>query len=188
MRLILNSIMSVVNCKVNSIRPLGYENLKEWMADENNVYIGRAGIVFITTTNTTIKERFPKTSSLFANPFKIGKDGTRDEVLMKYESYITARLDNDMKLRQELLNLKGKTLGCWCHPEPCHGNVLIKLITKYEYAVICDWCERTLKNTLVYKCKNCNDCNLCSSCLYGDDVTPEGVLHHIDCCEKPLFN
>jgi hypothetical protein len=27
-----------------------------------------------------------------------------------------------------LFELKGKILGCWCHPLPCHGDVLVKLI------------------------------------------------------------
>lgn len=42
--------MSVVNVKVANIRPR-YNNLAEWMADENNVYIGRKGIVFINSKN-----------------------------------------------------------------------------------------------------------------------------------------
>ena len=36
--------MSVVNCKVKFIRPK-YNNLEEWTRDENNVYIGRAGVL-----------------------------------------------------------------------------------------------------------------------------------------------
>jgi hypothetical protein len=44
--------MSVVNCKVQYIRPK-YNNLKEWMNDPNNIYIGRGGVVFID------KKRFP---------------------------------------------------------------------------------------------------------------------------------
>ena len=68
--------MSVINCKVKFIRPQ-YDNLREWMEDENNIYIGRAGVVFID------KVRFPKQASPFANPFKVGKHGTRDEVIQK---------------------------------------------------------------------------------------------------------
>lgn len=44
--------MSVVNCKVKHIRPK-YNNLEEWIKDENNVYIGRKGVVFID------EKRFP---------------------------------------------------------------------------------------------------------------------------------
>lgn len=28
--------------------------------------------------------------------------------------------------------LKGKTLGCWCKPECCHGDVLINLLKKMK--------------------------------------------------------
>lgn len=53
------------------------KNLKEWMNDPNNVYIERRGIVFIDG------KRFPEQDSPYANPFKVGKDGTRDEVFLK---------------------------------------------------------------------------------------------------------
>lgn len=122
--------MSVVNCKVKYIRPK-YNNLKAWMEDENNVYIGRAGIVFIKNEKTGNKERFPKISSNFANPYKIGKDGTRNEIIKKYKIYIENILENNYSLQNELLNMRGKKLGCWCYPESCHGNVLLELIEKY---------------------------------------------------------
>ena len=73
--------MSVVNCKVKFIRPQ-YQNLEKWTEDENNVYVGRGGVVFIN------KQRFPKKASPFCNPFKVGKHGTRDEVIQKYKEYI----------------------------------------------------------------------------------------------------
>lgn len=117
--------MSVINCKVAHIRPK-YKNLQEWMEDKNNVYIGRAGVVFIN------KQRFPKQSSNFSNPFKLNKDGTRDEVIEKYEKYIIKKLEEDNLLQKELLEMKGKNLGCWCAPEHCHGNILLKLIEKYD--------------------------------------------------------
>lgn len=119
--------MSVVNCKVKYIRPK-YNNLKEWMEDPNNVYIGRAGVVFITNEETGIKERFPKYPSQFANPFKVGKDGTREQVLQKYRKYMEIKLEESCELITSLLALEGKNLGCWCHPEPCHGDVLLELI------------------------------------------------------------
>lgn len=117
--------MSVVNCKVKFIRPK-YQNLKEWMEDKNNIYIGRAGIVFIEN------ERFPKISSNFCNPYKVGKDGTRIEVIEKYKKYIIDKLNNDDVLKNMLIEMKGKNLGCWCHPEQCHGDVLLELINYYD--------------------------------------------------------
>jgi len=116
---------TVVNVKVKNIRPQ-YQNLNDWMADPNNVYIGRAGVVFIDGV------RCPNKASIWANPFKIDKDGTREECLTKYRGYMMARLMNEPGLIQKLLALQGHRLGCWCHPEPCHGNVLIDLINMYS--------------------------------------------------------
>ncbi len=133
--------MKIVNVKVANIRPK-YNNLKEWMDDENNIYIGRKGIVFIDGI------RFPKKDSLWCNPFKIPKSSKesktsdereRNEVLEKYKVYIKNKLSlssseeiEGEKLINELLKLKGKTLGCWCKPEKCHGDILIELIKEYD--------------------------------------------------------
>ena len=57
--------MGVVNVKVNYIRAFGFENLKEWMDDPNNEYIGRRGVIFVD------RKRFPKASSKWANPYKL---------------------------------------------------------------------------------------------------------------------
>lgn len=92
------------------------------MALESNVYIGRKGIVFVDG------QRFPPHNSPFANPFKVGKDGTREEVLEKFRAYMKARLQAEPDLKQQLQQLKGKQLGCWCHPERCHGDILLELI------------------------------------------------------------
>lgn len=63
--------------------------------------------------------------SKWGNPFKIGVDGTRDEVLEKYKIYM---LQNQY-LKEDLKELVGKTLGCWCKPKyRCHGDILIELI------------------------------------------------------------
>ena len=64
--------------------------------------------------------------SKWGNPFIIGRDGTREEVIEKYREYIMQRPD----LLSDLHELKGKVLGCWCKPKPCHGDVLVELIEK----------------------------------------------------------
>jgi hypothetical protein len=63
-------------------------------------------------------------ASKWKNPYIERKDGTRDEVIEKYRQYIKTRSD----LLASLPELKGKRLGCWCKPEPCHGDVLIELL------------------------------------------------------------
>ncbi len=64
--------------------------------------------------------------SLWGNPFTIGKDGTRLEVIQKYEAW----LKTQPKLMKMLPRLRGLTLGCWCAPMPCHGDVLARLANK----------------------------------------------------------
>jgi hypothetical protein len=115
----------IINVRVSNIRP-HFSNLKVWTSESSNVYIGRGGIVYIDGV------RYPPKASIWANPFRIPQDGTRDEVLDKYEKYIRNKLESDSKLIENLIELKGKNLGCWCAPEPCHGDILVKLIAEYE--------------------------------------------------------
>jgi hypothetical protein len=67
--------------------------------------------------------------SIWGNPFKIGVDGNRTEVIEKYEEYIL----NNSKLLNQLPKLKGKILGCFCKPKKCHGDILIKLLAKIQW-------------------------------------------------------
>lgn len=68
--------------------------------------------------------------SKWGNPFS-HKDGTlakfrvgsRKEAIEKYEEWIKAQ----PHLMESLHELKDKTLGCWCKPQSCHGDVLKKL-------------------------------------------------------------
>ena len=62
--------------------------------------------------------------SKWGNPFKIGKDGSREEVIQKYRQWVRT---NPMLMTQLTTELKGKVLGCWCKPDACHGDVLAEL-------------------------------------------------------------
>jgi len=113
---------TVVNVKVKYIRP-EYNNLVDWCQDENNVYIGRAGIVFCDG------ERFPKKASPWCNPYKVGKMYTREDALELYEQHLNRMLE-DEETRNDFMLLRGKRLGCWCK-EPgkdvaCHGDVIVR--------------------------------------------------------------
>jgi len=124
----------VCNVKVAHIRP-AFANLKEWEASESNVYIGRAGVVFISG------ERYPKRASQWANPFKVGKDGDLSSVLLQFEMHIRNKISN-LNLSESLLALDGKNLGCWCVTKPssygdgvtevCHGQVLCRIINEFK--------------------------------------------------------
>lgn len=116
----------VVNVKVAYIRPK-YRDLKDWMSDDNNIYIGRRGIVFIPD-ETGSKKRYPPTDSYWANPFRISKNMNRDQIVTQYREHIVSKLDRDGW--DKLNELIGKNLGCWCKPEACHGDVLIDLVSQ----------------------------------------------------------
>lgn len=64
--------------------------------------------------------------SRFGNPYVIGRDGTREEVIAKYRAWIQTQ----SALLAKLPELKGKRLGCWCKPLLCHGEVLAEMADK----------------------------------------------------------
>lgn len=66
----------------------------------------------------------------WGNPFShkegtlaLFKTNTRDEAVDNYKEWLLKNLD----LMKNLSELKGKTLGCWCKPQKCHGDVLLEL-------------------------------------------------------------
>lgn len=61
--------------------------------------------------------------SKWGNPFVIGRDGTRAEVIAKYRVWIATQ----PQLLAALRELRGKRLGCFCAPQACHGDVLAEL-------------------------------------------------------------
>lgn len=65
--------------------------------------------------------------SKFGNPFKIGRDGTREQVITKFGAWARLRVKTDSTWAEHVKSLAGKTLGCYCAPLACHGDVLRKL-------------------------------------------------------------
>jgi hypothetical protein len=61
----------------------------------------------------------------WGNPFS---DGTREENIAKYRVYLWKCIQAGEVTIADLMFLRGKRLGCWCAPLPCHGDVLVKAI------------------------------------------------------------
>lgn len=78
-------------------------NKKHGTAPADAVYIGRP--------------------SKWGNPFVIGRDGNREQVIAKFEEWILGQ----PQLLAQLHEIKGKDLVCFCAPEACHGDVLARL-------------------------------------------------------------
>jgi hypothetical protein len=61
--------------------------------------------------------------SIFGNPYEIGKDGTREQVIERYKIWFNFLL-KDKFFVNELLKLNGRTLGCFCVPQKCHCEII----------------------------------------------------------------
>jgi hypothetical protein len=79
------------------------------------VYIGR------------LMPRYGLPGSKWHNPYKVGRDGTREEVIAKYERHL-----HDTGLIYAVHELRDRDLVCWCAPEPCHGDLLLRLANAAE--------------------------------------------------------
>lgn len=59
----------------------------------------------------------------WGNPFVVGKDGTCEEVIAKYRTYLQQQIADGVL---DPTILRGKNLACWCAPNPCHADVLLE--------------------------------------------------------------
>lgn len=78
--------------------------------------------------NTSKFDVYVGRPSIWGNPFSIGKDGNRDEVIQKYKKYLLGNED----LMKLLPTLKRKILGCWCAPLPCHADIISELANAHS--------------------------------------------------------
>ena len=119
---------NIINIKKSELNKIGYLDLEHWLKDSNHVYIGRDMSFYVKGAK----------GSIWKNPYKVSKSSkttksknkktySLDESLELYKSHI----ENDQELVKLLPTLKNKTLGCWCKPNKCHGDILIELINKY---------------------------------------------------------
>jgi hypothetical protein len=57
----------------------------------------------------------------WGNPFRMPEDGDRSEVVGAFEKFY---FPHKPSLLEQIPDLAGKVLGCWCYPEQCHGDVI----------------------------------------------------------------
>jgi hypothetical protein len=100
----------VVNIKKSHLIKAGYKNFNDWSTNPNHIYIGRNMNFYVPGTF----------QSKWHNPYKSTK---HDNCIELYEKYIF-----DSGLINDIEELDGKVLGCWCKPDNCHGDILLKLL------------------------------------------------------------
>ena len=66
--------------------------------------------------------------SRWGNPFVIGRDGGRGEVIAKYRAHLWAQVKSGDVTLDDLRELNGKRLGCFCKPKACHGDVIASAV------------------------------------------------------------
>lgn len=86
--------------------------------------------------------------SPLGNPWAIGRDGTREEVIANYKDWLHHTMEyapQDNVVRKEMYRLwdmaianEGLVIVCWCKPQDCHGDVIADWIraednAMYEY-------------------------------------------------------
>lgn len=76
--------------------------------------------------------------SILGNPFKLGEDGTRDEVIGKYREWLGQKIEaSDPVVMSEMRRIalaasQGEVrLFCWCAPKHCHGDVIKEVVERY---------------------------------------------------------
>ena len=62
----------------------------------------------------------------WGNPYRIGRDGSREAVIALYRVELWRRIRAGELSLEELAALDGKRLACHCAPRPCHGEVLAR--------------------------------------------------------------
>ena len=62
----------------------------------------------------------------WGNRFRIGPGQDREQVIARYRADLWRRIRAGEIALQELAELDGCWLACWCAPLPCHGDVLAR--------------------------------------------------------------
>jgi hypothetical protein len=64
----------------------------------------------------------------FGNPFRLTAGRTRGATLEQYREYFYNRLNTDPEFKKKIHELQGKTLGCFCKPYSCHGDIIAEYL------------------------------------------------------------
>ena len=65
--------------------------------------------------------------SKWGNPYHIGRDGDRAEVIARYRAYLDSMMAQGQLDPREL---QGLDLACHCAPLPCHADILLEIANR----------------------------------------------------------
>jgi hypothetical protein len=91
----------------------------------------RRGITIVNRRNGRVPGVYVVRPAVLGNPYVIGSDGSRHDVLDKYRAWLREQYRHDGAVRRALRTLAMRyltdgqlTLICWCAPQPCHAEVI----------------------------------------------------------------
>lgn len=67
--------------------------------------------------------------SLLGNPFRVDILG-RKAAINLYREYFLHKIEKDRAFRKEVEDCRGKTLGCFCKPLACHGDIIVEWLNE----------------------------------------------------------
>lgn len=86
--------------------------------EDHDVYIGRKGRGW---------------SGYFGNPFRRSSNEPRGATIQKFRAYFLERVETDPEFKARALALRGQRLGCFCKPNPCHGDVIAEWVNSQRF-------------------------------------------------------
>lgn len=116
------------------------------LGDDTNALLGVSArpIIIVNKHHGKSGEYIGRGSPL-GNPFVIGKDGSREQVIAKYRVWLNEQimrknpvvLDELNRLGNKAIDENGLALQCFCYPKPCHGEVIKEKLVQamYKYFV-----------------------------------------------------
>ena len=91
----------------------------------------RRGITIVNRRNGRVAGVYVGRPAVLGNPYGIGPDGSRHNVVDKYRAWLREQYRHDGAVRRALRTLARRyltdgqlTLICWCAPQPCHAEVI----------------------------------------------------------------
>jgi hypothetical protein len=99
------------------------KNVKQCGWSAVDVYVGRGGGGDSHILNTP-----PRGRGWLGNPYRVGEHGDRVECVGRFKKVFVAKLQSDVEFREAVDSLDPRSLGCWCAPEMCHGQVIASYI------------------------------------------------------------
>ena len=87
--------------------------------------------IFVNNLNDASYGIYIGRGSILGNPFKIKRDGDRNEVIDKYRSWLWTEIGKHGRVWDELIRIfriweqcGHVSLACYCFPKACHGQVI----------------------------------------------------------------